>query len=182
LYLTAALILDGDYYLATILASTLAKLVMRFSELPDTTELANSFRAEAMLTMSSIIRVGRSHVVKTFIDEDSIDRIMSCFRALAEFKQIKEIKDVFLTETKSAYTAMLSMEDQSHYNKAQEERNKSAIQVDNVLSIRQLARKGMDKVVNHVRPFSFLTNCSRNWICPRGLRIEKPRWTICPPN
>jgi coatomer subunit beta len=178
-----ALILDGDYYLATILASTLAKLVMRFSEMPDANELANSFRAEAMLTMSSIIRVGQSPVVKTRIDEDSVDRIMSCFRALAEFKQIQEIEDVFLTETKSAYTAMLSVEDKSRKDKAQEERNKTAIQVDDVLSIRQLARKGTDKVVSHVHPLSSLTNCSRmNWIYPRESRLEKPRWTICLPN
>ena len=69
---------------------------MRFSELPNTNDLSNSFRAEAMLTMSSIIRVGQSQFVKTRIDEDSIDRIMSCFRALAEFKQIKDIEDVLL--------------------------------------------------------------------------------------
>ena len=148
--LTLALILDGDYYLATILSSTLAKLVMRFSELPDTNDLANSFRAEAMLTMSSIIRVGQSQFVKTRIDEDSIDRIMSCFRALAEYKQIHDIEDVFLTETKSAYTTMLAAEDKTKKARAQEERNKSAIQADDVISIRQLVKKTADKGVDEV--------------------------------
>jgi len=152
--LTAALILDGDYYLATILSSTLAKLVMRFSELPDTTELANSFRAEAMLTMSSIVRVGQSQFVKTRIDEDSIDRIMSCFRALAEFKQIKDIEDVFLSETHSAYTTMLSAEEKTRKEKAAEERNKSAIQADDVIAIRQLVKKGTGKSVDEVRSFN----------------------------
>jgi coatomer subunit beta len=150
--LTLALILDGDYYLATILSSTLAKLVMRFSELNDTNDLANSFRAEAMLTMSSIIRVGQSQFVKTHIDEDSMDRIMSCFRAIAEFKQIKDIEDVFLTETKSAYTTMLIAEDKTRKDKALEERNKSAIQADDVIYIRQLVKKGTDKVINEVLP------------------------------
>lgn len=118
---------------------------MRFSELPNTNDLSNSFRAEAMLTMSSIIRVGQSQFVKTRIDEDSTDRIMSCFRALAEFKQIKDIEDVFLSETKSAYTTMLVAEDKLKKEKAKEERNKSAIQVDDVISIRQLVKKGTDK-------------------------------------
>jgi coatomer subunit beta len=124
---------------------------MRFSELPNANDLANSFRAEAMLTMSSIIRVGQSHFVKTRIDEDSTDRIMSCFRALAEYKQIKDIEDVFLSETKLAYTTMLVAEDKLKKDKAMEERNKSAIQVDDVIFIRQLVKKGQDKAIDEVR-------------------------------
>jgi coatomer subunit beta len=151
--LILALILDGDYYLATILSSTLAKLVMRFSELPNTKELANSFRAEAMLTMSSIIRVGQSQFVKSRIDEDSIDRIMSCFRALAEFKTIDVIEEVFLKETKLAYTTMLAAEDKVKKDKAKEERDRSAIQVDDVVSIRQLTKKAADKTVDEVSIF-----------------------------
>ena len=123
---------------------------MRFSELPNANDLANSFRAEAMLTMSSIIRVGQSHFVKTRIDEDSTDRIMTCFRALAEYKQIKDIEDVFLSETKLAYTTMLVAEDKLKKDKAIEERNKSAIQVDDVIFIRQLVKKGQDKAVDEV--------------------------------
>ena len=145
-----ALILEGDYYLATILSSTLAKLVMRFSELPNTNDLSNSFRAEAMLTMSSIIRVGQSQFAKTRIDEDSIDRIMGCFRALAEYKQIKDIEDVFLADTKSAYTTMLIAEDNVKKEKLRAEKNKSAIQVDDVISIRQLVKKGTDKTTTTV--------------------------------
>lgn len=151
-YLTVALILDGDYYLTTILSSTLAKLVMRFSGLPDTNDLANSFRAEAMLTMSSIIRVGQSQFVKTRIDEDSVDRIMSCFRALAEFKQINDIEEVFLKETRSAYVTMLVADDKTRRDKVQAEKTKSAIQIDDVISIRQLVKRGSDKTVNEVRP------------------------------
>ena len=120
---------------------------MRFSELPNSaelSELSNSFRAEAMLTMSSIIRVGQSHFVKTRIDEDSTDRIMTCFRALAEYKQLKDIEDVFLVDTKTAYTTMLAAEDKTKRDRALEESHKSAIQVDDVISIRQLAKKGAD--------------------------------------
>lgn len=162
------MILDGDYYLATILSSTLAKLVMRFSELPNANDLANSFRAEAMLTMSSIIRVGQSQFVKTRIDEDSMDRIMSCFRALADFKEIKDIEDVFLSETKTAYTTMLVAEDKLKKDKAMEERNKSAIQADDVIFIRQLVKKGQEKAVDEVVFPSrrHVLSVSWSWICP----------------
>jgi coatomer subunit beta len=123
---------------------------MRFSELPNTKDLSNSFRAEAMLTMSSIIRIGQSQFVKTKIDEDSVDRIMNCFRALAEYKQIKDVEEVFLKETKLAYTTMLAAEESSRKEKDREERSKSAIQVDDVISIRQLVKKGTDKAVDSV--------------------------------
>ena len=146
-----ALILGGDYYLATILSSTLAKLVIRFSELVDN-DLANSFRADARLTMSSIIRVGNSQFVKLAIDEDSVDRIMNCFRAVAEFKEIKEVEDVFLKDTKLAYTTMLVAEDKVRKEKAQEEKNKTAVQVDDVIAIRQLVKKGTEKYNEEVRP------------------------------
>lgn len=103
-----------------------------------------------MLTMSSIIRVGNSRFVKVRIDEDSVDRIMTCFRAVAEFADIKDVEDVFLKETKSAYTTMLGAEHTARKAKAQEERNKSAIQVDDVIAIRQLVKKGTDKYTEEV--------------------------------
>ena len=134
----------------TILSSTLTKLVMRFSEIEDD-DLANSFRAEAMLIMSSIIRIGQSHLVKTRIDEDSIHRIMTCFRALLDFKQEKNIEDAFLKETKSVYTTILSAEDKLQKEKAQQEKNGSAIQVDDIISIRQLSKKKIDnKIIDEV--------------------------------
>ena len=87
------------------------------------------------------------------IDEDSIDRIMSCFRALMNFTRIKTIDDAFLRETKLAYTTMLSTDDKRQKEKALEERNKSAIQVDDIISIRQLSKKIDNKVIDEVTYF-----------------------------
>lgn len=125
---------------------------MRYSELEDAdSEVANSFRAEAMLIMSSIIRIGQSQFVKVRIDEDSIQRIMTCFRALVDFKQEKDVEDAFLKETKIVYTTMLSAEDKLQKDKAQQEKNASAIQVDDVISIHQLNKKKIDnKVIDKV--------------------------------
>lgn len=135
---------------------------MRFSEMEDG-DLANSFRAEAMLIMSSIIRIGQSHFVKTRIDEDSVHRIMVCFRALLDFKNEKNVEDAFLKETKSVYTTMLSREDKLQKEKAQQEKNASAIQVDDVISIRQLSKKKMDnKIIDEVRSLLFDSYFSLN--------------------
>lgn len=135
------LILDGDYYLASVLSSTLTKLVMRHSEISDDTARTYALRAEAMLIMISIIRVGQSEFVKAPIDEDSVDRITSCVRSLAEFAQKKELETVFLDDTRKAFRAMVQVEEQKRAAKDAVERAKSAVQVDDVVSIRQLAKR-----------------------------------------
>ena len=135
------LILDGDYYLASVLSSTLTKLVMRYSKISKDTGGTNALRAEAMLIMISIIRVGQSQFVKTPIDEDSVDRIMSCVRSLGELGTKKELEEVFLEDTSKAFKAMVQVEDKKRAAKLADEKSKSAIQVDDLLSIRQLAKK-----------------------------------------
>lgn len=135
------LILDGDFYLASVLSSTLTKLVMRHAEISQDEARTNALRAEAMLIMISIIRVGQSQFVKAPIDEDSIDRIMSCVRSLAEFAQKKDLETVFLDDTRKAFRAMVQVQERERAAKEADEKAKSAIQVDDVVSIRQLAKK-----------------------------------------
>ncbi|RPB28270.1 putative coatomer complex beta chain [Terfezia boudieri ATCC MYA-4762] len=135
------LILDGDFYLASVLAATLTKLVMRHSEISTDKSRTNALKAEAMLIMISIIRVGQSQFVKAPIDEDSVDRIMSCVRSLAEFEQRKEIETVFLEDTRKAFRAMVVAEEKKRKEKVDLERVKNAVQVDDVVPIRQLAKK-----------------------------------------
>ncbi|KAL2019300.1 hypothetical protein VTK56DRAFT_9767 [Thermocarpiscus australiensis] len=135
------LILDGDYYLATVLSATLTKLVMRHSEISSEAARTNALRAEAMLIMISIIRVGQSQFVKAPIDEDSVDRIMSCVRSLAEFKEHKELEEVFLEDTRKAFRAMVHVEEKKREAKEAFEKAKAAVQVDDVVGIRQLSKK-----------------------------------------
>lgn len=140
------LILDGDFYLASVLSSTLTKLVMRHSEISKDKARTNALRAEAMLIMVSIIRAGQSQFVKQPIDEDSVDRIMSCVRSLAEFAQKKDLEIAFLDDTRKAFRDMVQVEERKRKEKEDVLKAKSAIQVDDVVSIRQLSKKaiGMD--------------------------------------
>ena len=135
------MILDGDYYLATVLSSTLTKLVMRHSEISGDKARTNALRAEAMLIMISIIRVGQSQFVKAPVDEDSVDRIMSCVRSLAEFAQKKDLETVFLDDTRKAFRAMVLVEEKKRAAKEAVAKSKSSVHVDDVISIRQLAKK-----------------------------------------
>lgn len=135
------LILDGDYYLATVLSSTLTKLVMRHSEVSQDTARTNALRAEAMLIMISIMRVGQSHFVKAPIDEDSVDRILTCVRSLAEFSEKKELEVTFLEDTRKAFRAMVQVEDKKRAAKEAVEKAKSAVQIDDAIPIRQFTKK-----------------------------------------
>ncbi|KAK6529227.1 coatomer subunit beta [Arthrobotrys megalospora] len=136
-----ALILDGDFFLASVLSSTLTKLVMRHAEISKDTARTNALKAEAMLIMISIIRVGQSQFVKTKIDEDSVDRIMACVKCLSEFEERKELETVFLDDTRKAFRAMISAEEKKRAATDAREKNKNAIQVDDVISFRQLSKK-----------------------------------------
>lgn len=135
------LILDGDYYLATVLSSTLTKLVMRHSELSQDVARTNALRAEAMLIMISIIRVGQSQFVKAPIDEDSVDRIMTCVRSLAEFNERKELEKTFLEDTRQAFRSIIQAEEKKRAAKEALEKAKTAVQIDDAIPIRQLAKR-----------------------------------------
>lgn len=135
------LILEGDYYLATVLSSTLTKLVMRHSEVSEDAARTNALRAEAMLIMISVLRVGQSHFVKAPIDEDSVDRIMCCVRSLAEFSQRKELETTFLEDTRKAFRAMVQVEDKKRAAKEASEKAKAAVQIDDAIPIRQFTKK-----------------------------------------
>lgn len=144
------LILDGDYYLATVLSSTLVKLVLRHAEISADQGRTNALKAEAMLIMISILRVGQSQFVKAPIDEDSVDRIMSCVRSLAELKEKKEIEAVWLADTRKAFRAMVQAEEKKRAAQEAHEKAKTAIQVDDVVQIRHLSKKnatdGLDEI------------------------------------
>lgn len=106
-----SLILSGDFYLGAVLASTFVKLILRLTEITKHTELLNALKAEAMLIMVSIVRAGQSPYLKAKhkIDEDSIDRIMTCLRILSDSdsKDGEAADTAFLKDTKAAFETQL---------------------------------------------------------------------------
>jgi len=101
----------------------------------------NALRAEAMLIMISIIRVGQSQFVKALIDEDSVDRIMTCVRSLAEFSERKELEATFLEDTRKAFRVIVQTEEKKRAAKEAVEKAKTAVQIDDTIPIRQLHKK-----------------------------------------
>ncbi|KAN0059873.1 coatomer subunit beta [Thecaphora frezii] len=143
-----SLILLGDFYTGTVLASTLVKLVLRFAELSSDTTTSNSLRAEAMLIMTSIVRVGGSKFAAAPIDEDSQERIMSCVQTLAESAaaaasdERREASDIFLHDTKQAYAKMVEHAQKKAEEKKSRETKVVRVQPDDLLSFRQFSKGG----------------------------------------
>lgn len=151
-----ALILGGDFFTGSVLAATLVKLVMRFAEIGADAQAVNSMRAEAILIMTSIVRVGQSKFAAVPIDEDSQERIMNCVETLAQLQSSKVMSDIFLRDSKAAFSRMVKSEEVSvlRYQereltspqkkallKKDSESKADAIQADDLISFRQLSKK-----------------------------------------
>lgn len=53
--------MDGDFFIGAALGTTLAKLALRYGALPGIdSKRANSFCAESMLIMASVLHLGKS--------------------------------------------------------------------------------------------------------------------------
>ncbi|KAG9309077.1 adaptin N terminal region-domain-containing protein [Chiua virens] len=135
-----ALILGGDFFTGAVLAAALTKLVLR----------ANALRAEVMLMMTSVIRVGQSKLVTVAIDEDSNERILSCIQTLSELRGNSEVNDIFLRDTRVAYGKMLgAQEKRAAEKKEAEDTRENIVQVDDLLSFRQFSKKSADDAFNY---------------------------------
>ncbi|CAE6515933.1 unnamed protein product [Rhizoctonia solani] len=143
-----ALILGGDFYTGSVLAATLTKLVLRYGEAEGVdVKRANSLRAEAMLIMTSLIRVGQSQFVTVPIDEDSQERIMNCVQTLASTELAKNtrVKEMFLKDTKAAYAKMVAHEEKKAAEKKARDTKKTAIQADDLITFRQFTKKATNE-------------------------------------
>ncbi|KAL1738136.1 coatomer beta C-terminal region-domain-containing protein, partial [Schizophyllum fasciatum] len=144
-----ALILGGDFFTGSVLAVALTKLVLRFSELSEDKDALNGLRAEAMLIMASIIRVGQSKFVTVQIDEDSNERIMQCIQTLSELEDEKAVHDIFLRDSQTAYTRMLSaQEKRAAETKAAESAKPTVVQVDDLITFSQFSKKAADDIID----------------------------------
>ncbi|KAJ1931006.1 coatomer subunit beta, partial [Kickxella alabastrina] len=146
-----AVLLHSDFFTGTVLASTLAKLVLRFSALPEVASeeqgsssgQLNALRAEAVLIMAGIIRIGQSAFVATPIDEDSYDRVLACIRALEHMNEDSEVLiDAFIGDTQSAFARLVKGEATRAAEEAKKTTRERAVQVDDAIGFRLLAKKG----------------------------------------
>lgn len=138
-----ALILGGDFFTGSVLASTLTKLVLKFADVCKDSKSVNALKAEAMLIMTSVIRVGQSKFVAIHIDEDSQERILNCVETLAKLQANRAAHEMFLEDTKAAYANMIAAEQKKIEETKEKETKKKVVQADDLISFRQFAKKSV---------------------------------------
>lgn len=136
------LVLAGDFYLGSVLASTLVKLVLRLHRIKTQEKILNALKAEALLIMVSILRVGESSFVSKKIDEDSADRIFSCIKFLTDDEDVELIESGFLDDTKDAFKAQIETEESNKARAEAKDFHDNAEQVDDSIVFRQFDKDG----------------------------------------
>lgn len=134
------LILAGDFYLGAVLSSTLVKLVLRLTQIQTAEKFVDALKAEALLIMVSILRVGESSYVAKKIDEDSADRILACIKFLTDEEDSKLIVQGFLEDTKDAYKAQITREESQKSKAEAKDFHENAEQIDDAILFRQFEK------------------------------------------
>ncbi|KAH7920459.1 hypothetical protein BV22DRAFT_1133046 [Leucogyrophana mollusca] len=144
-----ALILGGDFFTGAVLPSTLTKLVLCFDELTSGRAKANAIRAEVRELL------GLMHLWSKFvtvpIDEDSNERIPNCIQTLSELREAPAAHNIFLKDTKAAYSKMLGAQEKKAAGKRDAESIQvAAAQVDDLLTFRRFSKKLADDPTDYV--------------------------------
>ncbi|GFU27131.1 coatomer subunit beta [Trichonephila clavipes] len=134
-------LLEGDYFIGAALSSTLAKLALRYITLVYDPKKQNSFIAESMLIMTSIIHLGKSGLAAKAINDDDMERIALSLKVLADRSPL--MINIFTDECRKSLAAMLAAkhEEEQENIKAKEKHN-IVVQTDDPITFSQLQAKG----------------------------------------
>ncbi|EGV99313.1 Coatomer subunit beta [Cricetulus griseus] len=134
-------LLDGDFFVAASLATTLTKIALRYVALVQEKKKQNSFVAEAMLLMATILHLGKSSLPKKPITDDDVDRISLCLKVLSECSPL--MNDIFNKECRQSLSQMLSakLEEEKLSQKKESEKRNVTVQPDDPISFMQLTAK-----------------------------------------
>ncbi|KAM8938976.1 coatomer subunit beta isoform 2-T2 [Pelodytes ibericus] len=134
-------LLDGDFFVAASLATTLTKIALRYVALVPEKRKQNSFVAEAMLLMASILHLGKSSLPKKPITDDDVDRISLCLKVLSECSPL--MNEIFNKECRQSLSLMLSakLEEEKLSQKKESEKRNVTVQADDPISFMQLTAK-----------------------------------------
>lgn len=140
------LLLKGDYFLASVIASTLTKLclrVMSFDTISQTKK--NAIQAECMLYIVSILRLGASNTLQMQIDRDSKARLELCFHVISNPDEADT--EVWLKSCGEAFAVMIEEKLRREERTNQNADATPASQADDLIDFHHLkSRKGMSQL------------------------------------
>lgn len=136
--------MDGDFFIAAAVGTTLTKLALRYGTLTPA-QKRNRFDAEVMLVLSGIMHLGKSGLPAKAITNDDRDHLLFCLRVLSERTPI--VVKVFTEYCRNALNEMLIAEEaeEATFQKAKQKVG-AKIQPDDPIPFIQLQadRSGME--------------------------------------
>eukprot|EP01106_Pelomyxa_sp_JSP_P017162 TRINITY_DN67_c0_g1_i4.p1 TRINITY_DN67_c0_g1~~TRINITY_DN67_c0_g1_i4.p1 ORF type:complete len:684 (-),score=216.38 TRINITY_DN67_c0_g1_i4:210-2261(-) len=132
------LLSDGDYFLASVVANTLTKLVIKANGLSIPQATKNKFSAEVMLHMVTLLQLGNSVIVPRPIDNDNAERIHLYLRMLSEPSSLVQ---AFMNQEGRKVFAQLLAEAKKIKTDAQSAKVEVAVQADDLIRVPQLVSK-----------------------------------------
>ncbi|SCU85250.1 LADA_0D06480g1_1 [Lachancea dasiensis] len=140
-------VLSGDFYTASVLATTIVKCVLRFEKASSDSSVLNALKAEAMLILVSILRAGQSSLVEKKIDEDSSERILISLSILmddqasehADSRKLLEM--AYLEATKNSFESKIASAKRESAKKSASALANNAEPIDKAIMFRQFAAK-----------------------------------------
>lgn len=131
--------MDGDFFIGASLATTLAKLALRYKGLEKDIQKSNRMQAEAMLVMTSVLQLGRSGLPTKAMTHDDAERLSLCLRSLACPTPL--VQTVFTEGCRDALGRMLTAKaEEDSQNQKAKEKPGSIVQVDDAIQFLQLNR------------------------------------------
>eukprot|EP00976_Prorocentrum_cordatum_P000368 7297-Prorocentrum_minimum.AAC.5 len=142
-----AVLLTGDFYAGSVVATTLTKLVLRLCELSDCGPAKlNAAHADVMLYIVSMLRLGESSILAHPIDDDSSDRLQVCLQVLLKASDAG-LRSVWLDECRSSYATMISEKQIREADESTSLASMTVAQADDLIDFYHLKnRKGMTQL------------------------------------
>ena len=130
------LLLDGDFFVGASLATCLTKLALKYTQIISDKKKQNSFLAECMLIMTTIIHFGKSSMPKKTISDDDVDRIAICLKVLSDPSPM--LTDIFSEGCRQSLQVMLTTLQEQESEHASAERKAISVEADDSINFSQL--------------------------------------------
>ncbi|KYQ91924.1 coatomer protein complex beta subunit [Tieghemostelium lacteum] len=133
----AKMIQDGDWYLASVISSSLSKLYFKAEEFEMPSQELNKLKARVMLILVALINLAKSSQIST--SKSAYERMISCVSVLVDGNQ--RVKEIWLKDCRESFTQYLQyLTQKQNENKKKTEKDQQ-IKSNSIVNIRQLKSK-----------------------------------------
>ncbi|CAG2119165.1 unnamed protein product, partial [Medioppia subpectinata] len=151
-------LLNGEFFIGTALANCLVKLALRYRQVVGAGKQTNSFLAQSMLILTSILHLGKSKLITQTINDDDFERIALCLMILTQISAPNGVNPevealvntMFLSEMRSSLESMLtsSKSEAEEAKHAVKSRPNKCVESDDHLVFSQLMSKNSETIEN----------------------------------